>query len=208
MKITTINNIYTDENTYIVFDENEKIGVVIDPGNPTEIILSEANKENLKIKYIIITHCHYDHIEYLEDLRDKTGAQLISSEKASFNIQNPSISLTIRGLEKNIVCRPSDIIMEDGEIMNIGNIKVKCIYTPGHTDCGASFLFNDTDIFVGDTLFLRNCGRWDLPTGNEKILIGSVKNKLYTLNEDITIYPGHGQKTSIGYEKKYNIYIK
>lgn len=206
MKIKTVNNLYTDENTYIVYDEEEKNGFVIDPGNSVSQIIKAAG--DVKIKYIIITHCHYDHIEFLEELREATGAKLISSKKASKNIEDPRISLTLTGLGKPMVCKKSDIILEDGEEFNEGKLNIKCIYTPGHTDCGACYLFNRKNLFVGDTLFLRNCGRWDLPTGNEKTLIGSIKNKLYKLDDDVEVYPGHGQKTSVGYEKKFNFIVK
>ena len=84
---------------------------------------------------------------------------------------------------------------------------VKCIYTPGHTNCSVCYLFGK-EMFCGDTLFLRNCGRWDLPTGNEEDLRKSVKEKIYTLDENIILHPGHGEDTSIGYEKKFNFYIK
>lgn len=205
MKIKRLNNYYTDENTYLVY--NEKIAAVIDPGYKTEGILKAAAQENTVIKYIMITHCHYDHIEYLEEVREKTGAKLISSQKCSVNITNPDINLTLAGMGKAVSAKPSDIILKDNEIFNMDGIKVKCIYTPGHTDCGACYLI-ENHLFVGDTLFLRNCGRWDLPTGDEKTLIKSVKEKIYTLDDDIIVHPGHGESTKVGYEKKFNFYIK
>ena len=204
MDIKTINNIYNDENTYVVINNNECI--VIDPGNRLEDILSAVGVN--EVKYIIITHCHYDHIEYLEELREKTGAKLISSKNASKNIQNPDISLTLLGMGKKLICKESEIVLEDNEEFMWGDVKIKCIYTPGHTDCCACYLFGEKDLFVGDTLFLRNCGRWDLPTGDEHTLVSSIKNKLYSLDDDITAYPGHGAKTSIGYEKKFNFFVK
>ena len=81
------------------------------------------------------------------------------------------------------------------------------MYTPGHTNCGVCYLMGN-HIFVGDTLFLRNCGRWDLPTGDEMTLRKSIKEKLYTLPDDITVHCGHGSDTAIGYEKKFNFYVK
>ena len=79
--------------------------------------------------------------------------------------------------------------------------------TPGHTNCSTCFLFGD-NLISGDTLFQRNVGRWDLPTGDGRILVNTIKNKIFNLDEDINVYPGHGSKTSIGYEKKFNLFIK
>ena len=207
MKIKKLTNYYTDENTYIVYDENTKNGLVIDPGYEYTGILKAANDDNIKIKYVLITHCHYDHISDLEPLREATGAMLISGDKGSINVTDPDINLTYSGLGKAISAKKSDIILKDGETFDMDGIKIKCIYTPGHTNCGVCYLM-ENHIFVGDTLFLRNCGRWDLPTGNEMTLRKSIKEKLYTLPDDIIVHSGHGEDTSIGYEKKFNFYVK
>lgn len=205
MKIQRLNNYYTDENTYLVYDGNTAL--VIDPGYKTDGILKAAADAKTTIQYILITHCHYDHIEFMEDLREKTNAKLVSGDKASINITDPDINLTLAGLGKAVSAKKSDIILKDGETLSAGNMQVKCIYTPGHTNCGTCYLI-ENHLFSGDTLFLRNCGRWDLPTGDEETLIRSVKNKIYTLDDEIIIHPGHGEQTTVGYEKKFNLYIK
>lgn len=205
MKIQRLNNYYTDENTYLVYDGNTAL--VIDPGYKTDGILKAAADAKITIQYILITHCHYDHIEFMEDLREKTNAKLVSGDKASINITDPDINLTLAGLGKAVSAKKSDIILKDGETLPVGNMQVKCIYTPGHTNCGTCYLI-ENHLFSGDTLFLRNCGRWDLPTGDEETLIRSVKNKIYTLDDEIIIHPGHGEQTTVGYEKKFNLYIK
>lgn len=205
MKIQRLNNYYTDENTYLVYDGNTAL--VIDPGYKTDGILKAAADAKTTIQYILITHCHYDHIEFMEDLREKTNAKLVSGDKASINITDPDINLTLAGLGKAVLAKKSDIILKDGETLSAGNMQVKCIYTPGHTNCGTCYLI-ENHLFSGDTLFLRNCGRWDLPTGDEETLIRSVKNKIYTLDDEIIIHPGHGEQTTVGYEKKFNLYIK
>ena len=205
MKIHRLNNYYTDENTYLVYDGNTAL--VIDPGYKTDGILKAAADAKTTIQYILITHCHYDHIEFMEDLREKTNAKLVSGDKASINITDPDINLTLAGLGKAVLAKKSDIILKDGETLSAGNMQVKCIYTPGHTNCGTCYLI-ENHLFSGDTLFLRNCGRWDLPTGDEETLIRSVKNKIYTLDDEIIIHPGHGEQTTVVYEKKFNLYIK
>lgn len=208
MKIKTLNNYYNDENTYIVYDENTNKGVVIDPGYKCDGILKAANDDNIIIKYIFITHCHYDHISDLEQLREKTGALLVSSKKGSINIGDPDINVSVAGLGYALSAKKSDIVLSDGEEFTLDGLNIKCIYTPGHTNCGACYLFNNKKLFSGDTLFLRSVGRSDLPTGNGDELFKSIQNKLYTLSDEIEVFPGHGSQTSIGYEKKFNMFVR
>ena len=208
MKIKTLNNFYNDENTYIVYDENTKNGIIIDPGYKDEGILKSAADDGVNIKYIFITHCHYDHIAYMEQLREKTKAILVSSENCSVNIGNPDINHSVTGLGYALSAKKSDIILKDNEEFNMDGINIKCIYTPGHTNGGVCYLFNNEKLFSGDTLFLRSIGRSDLPTGNGRELINSIENKLYKLNDEIEVFPGHGGQTSIGYEKKFNMFVK
>lgn len=204
MKIKKLNNYMTDENTYIVYNENTKNGFIIDPG--CDGILKSAAADNIKITHILITHCHYDHIEFMEKIREITGAVLVSGDKASINITDPAINLSYSGLGYDLSAERSDIILKDGEEIDINGINVKCIYTPGHTNCSVCYIA-DNSIFTGDTLFLRSVGRSDLPTGNAAVLEKSVKEKIYSLN-NMTVYPGHGRETSIDYEKKFNFFIK
>ena len=207
MKFKRIENYKTSENSYIVYDEVSKNGFVIDPGCETEDILKAAAEDEINIKYVFLTHCHYDHIEYMEDLRKKTSALLVCSKNCADNIKNPMINLSQMGLGYKIIAKDAEIVLDDNEDFKIDGINVKCIYTPGHTNCSACFMV-ENEMFCGDTLFLRNCGRWDLPTGDEMTLVKSVKEKIYTLDENINLHPGHGEKTTIGYEKKFNFFIK
>lgn len=208
MKIKIVNNYYTDENTYIVYDESTLSGMVIDPGSDADKILGACNEENVIIKYILLTHCHYDHIMGLPKLRETTGAKFVSSKYTSINIGDPDINHSVSGLGYAISEKSSDIILSDNEEFTFDGVKIKCILTPGHTNGGACYLVNDSVLFSGDTLFLRSIGRSDLPTGNADELVSSIKNKLYTLDENIKVYPGHGKETEIGYEKKYNMFVR
>ena len=208
MKIKVINNYYTDENAYLVYDEDTLSGIVIDPGSDADKILGACSEENVIIKYIFLTHCHYDHILGLPKLREKTGALLVSSKYTSINIGDPDINHSVSGLGYAISERSSDILLKDNEEFTLDSLKIKCILTPGHTNGGACYLVNGSVLFSGDTLFLRSIGRSDLPTGNADELVSSIKNKLYTLDDDIKVYPGHGKETEIGYEKKYNMFVR
>lgn len=207
MKIKKLVNYTTDENTYIVYDENTKNGFIIDPGYNTDGILKSASDDDIKINYVFITHCHYDHIEFLEDLREKTDAKLVSGDNASVNIGNPAVNHSSSGLGYDICAKKSDIILSDGENMKIDSMNIKCVYTPGHTNCSVCYIA-ENHVFSGDTLFLRSIGRSDLPTGSYANLEKSIKEKLYVLDDYMVVHSGHGNDTSIGYEKKFNLFIK
>lgn len=207
MKFEKLQNYRTGENTYVVYNENTLNGFIIDPAYGTDKIIDFIKEKDINLKYIFITHCHYDHIENMEELREKLSLKLVCGDKADINITDSDINLSFAGLGYEISAKKSDVILKDGENINIDGMMVKCIYTPGHTNCSVCYL-TDNHMFCGDTLFLRNCGRFDLPTGNEEALIKSVKEKIYMLDENIILHPGHGEDTSIGYEKRFNFYIK
>ena len=201
MKIKKIINFSNDQNTYIIKSENEL--ALIDPGAEFKKIEEHIDCD---LKYIILTHCHYDHIESLISLKEKYGSEIVFSKTGKSNLNNPNVNLSKMVYDKNTGLEP-DILVSDGDILNLGKIKIKCIETPGHTSCGMCYLTED-NLFSGDTLFLGSIGRCDLPTGSYSVLENSIKNKLYTLSENIEVYPGHGDKTTIKNEKLYNSFIR
>ena len=203
MQIKVLNDLYTDENTYFLIDGKD--AAIIDPGTSYEKI-KEFSKE-LNIKYILLTHCHYDHISSAVEIVSDTGAKICCSKECAEHIKDVNISLTKMGLGKPLIIEKADIILEDGQEFLFNENIIKVIKTPGHTSCSTCYLYED-NLFSGDTLFFQNVGRWDLPTGNGEELIKSVKEKLYTLDDNIKVYAGHGRETTIGYEKKFNFYIK
>jgi len=203
MEIKILSDIYMDENTYLITENGN--GVLIDPGSSYEDVIKFAG--DINIKYIFLTHCHYDHIKGVEKLRQITGAELCVTEECAENIKNPNVNLSGAWLDYKIILENPEIILNENEVFNFEGIEVKTIKTPGHTNCSTCFMFGN-DLFSGDTLFLQTTGRWDLPTGDEDTLRKSIKEKLYTLNDEINVYPGHGKKTSIGYEKKFNFLVR
>ena len=207
MQFTSVFDNQTSENTYMIYDENTLNGVIIDPGCDIDKILKMINEKNVKVKYILLTHCHYDHIKSVSLLKEKTGADIVTGDNCSRNIKEKNINLSVYGLGYEISDINTDKIIKDNEILIIDSLKIKCIYTPGHTDCSVCYI-TENEIFSGDTLFLRSCGRWDLPTGDFDTIEKSIKEKLYKLSDDMNVHPGHGGKTTIGYEKKYNFCIK
>lgn len=207
MKYTSVFYNETDENTYLVFDENTRRGAIIDPGCSIEQIERMLDENGVKAEYILLTHCHYDHIMSVIPLKERTGAEIVTGDKGSVNLGDPNVNLTAYGLGYEISGINADVVLRDGETLTLDGLSFKCIYTPGHTNCGVCYLI-DNELFCGDTLFLRSCGRWDLPTGDHLTLIRSIKDKLYTLPEGTAVHPGHGHDTEIGYEKKFNFCVK
>ncbi len=201
MEIKKIINYENDQNTYIIKSQNET--ALIDAG--AEFSKIEENLDG-ELKYIILTHCHYDHIESLIPLKEKYGSKIVFSKTGKTNLNNPNINLSKMVYGKNTGLDP-DILVLDNDFLELGGVKIKCIETSGHTSCGMCFLIDDI-LFSGDTLFLRSIGRCDLPTGNYKVLENSIKNKLYTLPENVKVYPGHGNDTTIKDEKLYNSFIR
>jgi hydroxyacylglutathione hydrolase len=206
MEIIRLENVRTDENCYLVYDESKK-AVAIDPGSEADVILKAAADCGVQIEAIAITHCHYDHITGLNELRGQTGAKLVCGKQANVNVQDTGINLSRSACESPIHVAPADVVLSDGDTFSCGNLIFSCIETPGHTSCGVCYLC-EGHLFSGDTLFLREVGRWDFPTGNEDMLKSSIKEKLYMLPDDTKVYPGHWDATTIGYEKKYNFYVK
>lgn len=205
MNIERIVSVDNNQNCYIVYDDSLE-GIVIDPGSDGEEIFDKIKKLGIRIKYILLTHCHYDHIEGLGILRKLTGAEVVASFECNLGIQSASINLSML-FSDQISEEPADLIINDSDIIKAGNMEIKVITTPGHTKGGVCFLI-DNELFSGDTLFLRSVGRTDFPGGSSDTLIKSIKEKLYILDDDTIVHPGHGNDTKIDYEKRYNMFVK
>lgn len=190
-------------NCYILGDEETKEAVVIDPGGDEDEILDALLSENLKLKYIINTHGHFDHVDANQPLKEATGAQIVIHELDApmLNRANEALFFTGKPL------RPSkaDILIKEGDIITFGSYRLKTLHTPGHTPGGVSFVLEDNPmVYVGDTLFAGSIGRTDFPGGDFDALIRGVREKLFTLGDHYVVYPGHGPVTTIGQERKYN----
>ena len=192
----------TDENCYVIYGKDSKNCIVIDPGG--EKILDFLKESKLSVDAILLTHCHYDHTCCAEKIKDMTGAPIIGSSECMENIKSPFVNVSAmfgEGLHTAV-----DKVISDNEIIKYSGLEIKCIKTPGHTSCSVCYLIED-NLFSGDTLFLRTTGRWDLPTGNYDELAASLKEKIYCLDDNIKVFPGHGNDTTVGYEKKFNLSI-
>lgn len=195
-----------DNNCYILGDDKSKHALLIDAPAEAGAILDILEAEGLKLKFILLTHSHYDHIRALDELCESTGAEVMLHTFEADGLNDPTVNLSLyagcQSPEKTV-----DRQLQDGDVITLGDIELKVLYTPGHT-VGSVCYHTDGMLFSGDTLFRKSVGRCDLPGGDFKIIKQSIKKQLYTLPDDTDVYPGHGRTTAIGYEKNYNEYIQ
>lgn len=192
-------------NCYIPYCEQTRHCAVIDPGDRAEKILALIEKNSLSLKYILLTHGHFDHIGAVNELKEQTGAQVVVHHEDLDMIMDPDKNLSSYVGSKHIKVS-ADLMVEDGMALQIGNITLEVIHTPGHTRGGVSYL-GEGLLFTGDTLFAGSVGRTDLPGGNHHTLIKSIKEKVLSLNDNLIIYPGHGPKSTLGQERTSNPYL-
>ena len=176
-----------DNFSYIIADDTTGEAAVVDSSYNAGEITRIIKAENLKLKYIINTHGHSDHASGNQELRSISTAKIVAHNLSRIN---------------------PDIKVNDGDTLNIGTIPMKVIHTPGHTPDSICLLVNNQKLLTGDTLFVGECGRTDLPGGNSKSMYNSLFHKILKLNDNIEVYPGHdyGQKLSstIGEERRSN----
>ncbi len=193
-------------NCYIIHDEETKETMVIDPAGEVDKIVDMLNILNAKVKYILLTHCHGDHIGGVNELRERVGGTILVHRKCEEHLNNQDIMLTeYIGMEHVIL---NDVRrVDDKDLLHLGNIEMEIIHTPGHTNGGISLYCREHKmLFSGDTLFRGTWGRTDLPTGSLQDIMDSIVNKLLVLPDDTLVYPGHGVSTIIKEEKP--IYLK
>jgi hydroxyacylglutathione hydrolase len=192
-------------NCYLLGCEETMEGIVIDPGGETPLIISEIKAMELKLKYIVNTHGHIDHVAGNRGLKETTGASL-----AIHPLDAPLLTSLQGGLTflfgSSSPGPPADMLLEEGDEVRFGKVVLRVLHTPGHTPGGISLL-GEGMVFTGDTLFNLGIGRTDLPGGDFQTLMDSIKTKLFTLPEETAVYPGHGPATTIGREKGSNPFV-
>jgi hydroxyacylglutathione hydrolase len=189
-------------NCYILGCERTRQTAVIDPGGDVEKILMALAKDNLRCVYIINTHGHFDHSAENKRLKEVTGAQLAIHRADASLIIHQAANGGMWGMKVDD-SPPPDRYVEEGDLITFGDISLKVLHTPGHSMGGIS-LVTDKMAFVGDTLFAGSIGRTDFPGGDYEGLIRNVREKIFTLGDDVVIYPGHGPKTTVGRERRMN----
>lgn len=187
-------------NCYLVFDEN-KNGFIIDPVYPGGKIENYIDTNKINIEFILLTHTHFDHVLGLNYFKDKLKVNVYASEDSKNIANDPDYNLSRGYCELSVKI---DEYLKDLEEFSKYNIKA--IKTPGHSLDSMSYKVGD-HIFSGDTLFNLSIGRSDFPGGNYNILINSIKDKLFIYDDQTKIHPGHGESTSIGFEKNNNPFL-
>jgi len=179
-----------DNFSYVIADEESKEAAVVDPSFNVDAIFKLAKDKRLKIKYVIDTHRHQDHVAGNEQIKSRFGSKIVSHKSSNIG---------------------ANVQVADGDIIKVGKEEIRVIHTPGHTNDSICLLF-DGKLITGDTLFVGECGRTDLPGGSSRDMYDSLFRKILRLNEKTEIYPGHdyGSRTSstIGEEKRTNYTLK
>lgn len=192
-------------NAYIILDEETKKAALIDPGDEADKLLSAISSKGAELSYIILTHGHFDHILALPRIKEETGASLLVHKNDAEMLLDGSLSLLSRFTDKDIKFPKADRELCDGDIITLGNGKIRVIHTPGHTS-GSICLSVGDDLISGDTLFRESIGRYDFPGGSYDTIMSSLQ-KIRSLGIKGKIYPGHGMSTTLEHELTYNTYL-
>jgi hydroxyacylglutathione hydrolase len=189
-------------NCYILGCEETGLAAVIDPGDEATRILEAVARRKLNVTAILNTHGHFDHVGANAPLKAATGADIMIHALDTPMLADLASAGRMFGLRVEN-SPPPDRTLGDGDRIQVGNLTLEVIHTPGHTPGGVAF-HTDGVVFVGDTLFAGSIGRTDLPGGNFDTLIHSIHTRLFTLDDAVQVYPGHMGTTTIGREKRYN----
>lgn len=195
-----------DENTYIITGEKSSKAIIIDPSVKIDIIENYLVQNDLSLEYIILTHGHVDHILTVNPLKEKyKDIKIIAYFDEKELLENSRLNLSSMFGMGDIEV-DADIFVSDEETLETSGLNLKIMHTPGHTKGSMCIFVGEKVLMTGDTLFQGSMGRTDFPTGSHTDMINSLR-KLKNLEDDITIYPGHGTFSTIGKEKKYNMFM-
>ena len=194
-------------NCYLVWNTETREGIVIDPADNADFIIDMVQKEQVTLKGVYLTHAHFDHMLAASSVAGAYRAPVycLAQEKEVAE----STRLNLSDYFGCTYALTPDCVLQDGEAVEIVGLQMQVLHTPGHTKGSGCYYFAEEGVlFSGDTLFFESVGRTDFPTGNSAVLTQSIKEKLYVLPEEVKVYPGHGSATTIGYEKKNNMFVQ
>lgn len=209
MDIEKMSNNLLQVNTYFLID-NEKC-LLIDPGSNHKKIIDIINKKYLNLVGIVLTHAHFDHFIACNTLNETFNVPLYVHKLSVPSLYDPNLNISgfFSAIQNLILNKNIEVIEINEQTKNIETFNVDIFHTPGHSPGSISLYFkNEKAVFSGDALFKNSIGRTDFINCDEKKLIKNIKNKLFKLPDDTIVYPGHGEKTTIGFEKKHNYLIR
>jgi glyoxylase-like metal-dependent hydrolase (beta-lactamase superfamily II) len=195
-------------NCSIFGDEQTREALVIDPGDNIEDILAVLEKHGLRVKAIVITHAHIDHIGGAAKLKASTGAPVLMNQDDQELYDHLDVQASWLGMETPSHTSIDDTV-RDGDVLTLGAAEFRALHTPGHTQGSISlWIPAESKLIAGDTLFRDSIGRTDLPGGNPRQILRSIEDKLLGLPEETVVVPGHGPNTTIGREKERNPFLQ
>ena len=193
-------------NCYLVQDEVTGLGFVVDPGDEAERILSAVRAQAVDVRYLFLTHAHFDHVLAAAALQRATGARLVVHRLDAPKLRAQAMTEFRAFLRGEYEEPQADILVNGGETFEIGSMKAEYLYTPGHTN-GSCCIRVEDSLFSGDTLFRLECGRCDLPTGDFSQMLTSLAS-LAEIDADLKVYPGHDRTSTLAFERANNPYIR
>lgn len=193
-------------NCYVIWDEITLEAAVVDPGFEDQQICDIIGEHKLKVKYILLTHGHFDHLGGVNQIKQLTGAKVLIHENDAECLLDPRRNLSaLAGMA--MVLAPADGYLKENEKVTLGETAIQVIHTPGHSKGGVCLLV-ENQLIAGDTLFNTSIGRTDFADGDLSELLNGIETKLFVLDDDTIVLPGHGGNTTIGYEKMNNPFLK
>lgn len=205
MKVKVFTNGSFEENCYLAIDEPTGEALIIDPGSQAKSIIQWVKEEKCKVKYVINTHGHSDHIGANTEVCNEFGVKLGIHPLDAPMLTDAKLNLSTYWGEP-ILSKKADFFLNENDVVKCGDSELRVVHTPGHTP-GGICLVGEKIIFSGDSLFADSIGRTDFPGGSTVALIKSLKEKILPLDGSIIVYPGHGPTTTIDHERTYNPYF-
>jgi len=204
--IRTVSVGITQTNCYVVGCEETQEGVVIDPGGHPQRILEAIEESGLTVRYVLNTHCHFDHMGANAEIVAATGAPL-----ALHPAELPILQARGGASWFGVIVKespPPDVELEPGQVLEVGTLRFQVLHTPGHSPGSVTFYLEEEGVaFDGDVIFQMGVGRVDLPGGDGGTLVRSIREVLFALPDETVLYPGHGPKTTVGQEERSNPWV-